>query len=140
MSKRVTAFREGIFLEGTIEKGKPILVGSRCRRCGKVFFPKRDVCGECYGKDLEEIPLSTKGKLFTYSVAYVGPRSEVPYAFGYIELPEGVKIFALLTEADPNELRVDMDVELTTKVIRSSIDDREVLVYAFKPLQGVGGK
>jgi uncharacterized OB-fold protein len=133
MGERIPTFREGVFLEGTIEKGKPVLIGSRCKRCGKVFFPRRSVCGECYGKDLEEIPLSTRGKLYTYTIAYVGPRSEVPYAFGYIELPEGVKVFALLTEADPGKLKVDMDVELTTKIIKSSIDGREVLVYAFKP-------
>jgi len=121
-------------LEGSIEKGEPILVGSKCKKCGKIHFPRKSICSECLNEDIEEVKLSRKGKLFAYTIIYVGPLMDrVPYALGYIELPEGVKIFSLLTENDPNKLKIGMDMILTTGEIKSPIDGGTKIVYMFAP-------
>ena len=36
----------------------PILVGSKCRECGKVYFPKKKVCHKCFRNDCLDIRTS----------------------------------------------------------------------------------
>lgn len=72
------------------------LIGSKCSECGKVFFPKRVICPECRRRGkLEDIKLSGKGKIYTYSVINT-PTDEfktlAPYVVAIIELEEGTKI------------------------------------------------
>ena len=61
------------------------LRGSKCRNCREVFFGKLLGCENCGSKDIEDIPLSRRGKLYTYTVVrhrpagdYKGPDPFVP--------------------------------------------------------------
>ena len=35
----------------------PRLLGSRCRSCDEVFFPRRSICARCYSDQTAETPL-----------------------------------------------------------------------------------
>jgi hypothetical protein len=121
------------FFPGSLEKGEPKLLGSRCLSCGKQYFPKRDFCKACLGP-LEGTPLGPEGELFAFSVAYAGPLAElVPYAFGHVLLKDGPKVFSLLKENDPKKLRIGMPVKLGTIQIQDPIDGERKTVYAFEP-------
>ena len=74
---------------------EPSLIGSRCKSCGDYFFPKRKTCcnPKCMSSDLEEVPLSRRGKLWGYTInyyqpppPYVSPDPFVPYATAAMEL------------------------------------------------------
>ncbi|MBO0827222.1 MAG: OB-fold domain-containing protein [Streptosporangiales bacterium] len=80
----------------TAEDGTPRLVGSRCRHCDARAFPRRTVCFGCLGSDLEDMPLSTSGRLYSYSTVRVSASREVPYTLGYVDLPEGPRVLAHL--------------------------------------------
>jgi uncharacterized OB-fold protein len=87
------------------EQGKQLRV-SKCQNCGKIYFPVRKNCPECLTKGkIENIPLSKRGKLYTYSVTHMKPLVkgvvEPPYANGIIEFPEGFKLFAILRDVEP---------------------------------------
>jgi len=65
-SSRVAAV-EGWF---TLDSEKPSLLGTRCKSCQTYFFPKETFfCRnpECIGTELEEVPLSRKGKLWSFT-------------------------------------------------------------------------
>ena len=116
------------------------LVGSKCRKCGELFFIKRDICENCQSQDIEEIALSKKGKLYAFSVMfypapppYKAPDPFVPYGLGWIELPEGLILFSLLTENDPKKLKVGMEMELVFEKLEDDKDGNEVFVYKFRP-------
>ena len=120
--------------------GKGQLLGSKCRKCGELFFIKRDLCENCQSPDLEETALSTTGKLYAFSVMfypapppYKPPDPFVPYGLGWIELPEGLVLFSLLTENDPNKLKVGMQMELVFEKLEDDKDGNEVMVYKFRP-------
>jgi len=87
------------------EQGKQLRV-TRCQKCDKIYYPVRENCPDCMddGK-IEQIPLSQRGKLFTYSITYIKPLVKgivsPPYANGIIEFPEGFKMFAILIDVDP---------------------------------------
>ena len=57
-----------------------------------------------------------------------------PYAVGYIDLPEGVRIYSMLTEADMKKLEIGMEMELVIEPIRKTSDGEEIIGYKFKPV------
>jgi uncharacterized OB-fold protein len=99
------------------EDGEPVrLAGSRCRHCEGVFFPVKDFCPTCLKTDgLEIFPLSPSGTLYSFTVAHTGPAGfDPPYALGYIDLPEGLRIFAMLVDCEPfdEKLRIGQAMRL----------------------------
>jgi uncharacterized OB-fold protein len=118
------------------------LIGSKCRVCGEILFPRREkgVCVHCYQKNtLEDIKLSQRGKIVTFSVVMQQPgggfyKGPVPYAYGLVDLPEGVRIETLFTTNDFNELKVDRDAELVIEKICEGDEGNEVLTFKFRPI------
>ncbi len=86
------------------EQGKQLKI-TKCQKCGKIYFPVRHNCPDCLESEVAEIPLSKRGKLFTYSITHMKPLVKgvvsPPYANGIIEFPEGFKLFAILRDVDP---------------------------------------
>lgn len=135
--KKVLCIREGLFSIPSESGERPYLLGSCCKTCAQVFFPPRKVCSKCLGEGMETIPLSAKGKLYTYTIIeYPPPGVTAPYAIGYVDLPEGVRIFSILTDWDRENLRVGMDVELTFGLFKEDKEGNQILTYKFRPARG----
>jgi uncharacterized protein len=111
------------------------LIGSKCSQCGKVFFPKRVICPECRRRGkIEDIKLSGKGKIYTYSVINT-PTEEfktlAPYVVAIIELEEGTKITSQIVDCDPEKIEIGDEVEVVFRKIRTEGDDG-VISYGYK--------
>ena len=116
--------------------GAPTLIGLECRDCGSKVFPPAAVCPECMSENVRKLDLSDKGSLYTWSVVYVAPEGwNVPYISGYVDLPDGVRVFAHIAGVAPEMLEMDMEVELTTTVLGHN-EDGPIESYAFKPVRG----
>ena len=113
--------------------GKPHLIGSRCQKCGYVAFPKKVVCPACVTNgSMEDAELSRKGKIDTFSVLHVAPPGfPVPYAVGYVVLPEGPRVFSLLSYSGES-LEIGDEAELTVGKIREDESGIEVIGYRFQ--------
>jgi len=137
LEKRVDPALEGLFTIPSSPSENSHLVGSKCKFCQGVLFPKGFICPNCYKEDgLEEVALSRKGKLYTYCIVRVAPLGfTAPYAIGYVDLPERLRIFSMLTECDPKKLKIGMDVELVIEKIREDEEGRDLIGYKFKPIQ-----
>jgi len=132
--KRVP-FREGLFTIPSLPSEKAHLIGSRCRNCQEVMFPQRSICINCYGDELEQLALSSRGKLFTFTITHQGPNGfPSPYACGYIDLPEGVRIFSLPTDWSPDNLRIGAEGELVIEKMKEDLEGNEVMTYKFRPV------
>jgi uncharacterized protein len=119
----------------------PALIGSRCRRCGVVAFPRQASCAACASSDVEERRLARKGTLWTWTIQCFPPKSPPyagsaegfePYGVGYVELQGEVRVEARLTESDPERLRIGMPMEL---VLVPAPGSDGVLTYAFRPVE-----
>ena len=100
------------------------LVASRCKSCGKLYFPARPMCPECHGKDMEAVELSGKGKLTAYSVIYIATTAMIqagfdrknPYCAAIVQLEEGPSICAQVVGADvthPETIKIGSPVTAT---------------------------
>jgi len=114
-----------------------VLTGSKCKSCGKIFFPKKRVCTNCLSIDnMESENLSKRGKLISYTINYVGtPGFDPPYAFGYIELPEGIWLYSeLIVKGSFDELKLGMDVNLAEVETQKDKYGEAYLKWKFEPL------
>ena len=131
---------EGLF---TWPDDKPRLIGGRCKTCGSYFFPKNYVVHkpDCNQWQVEEALLSPRGKLRSYTWHYYQPpppfkSSEpfVPYGIGLVELPEGIRVFGIMTGCEMKDLRTGMDVELVVEKLYDDEEGNERLTWKFKPV------
>ncbi len=138
--------REDLFKIPASPGEKPYLVGSRCTNCGRVFFPRRTVCCDCLIADtMKEKPLSRTGKISAGVIAQTAPLGfKPPYATAFIDLPEGIQLFAQLVDGEllreclipgTDCLQPGTEVELTIEKIREDDAGNDVIGYKFKPLK-----
>jgi uncharacterized OB-fold protein len=94
-------------------RGRTRLEGSVCRGCATVAFPPAQTCRRCGGRETTVTELGTQGTLWAHTVQRFPPKSPPyvppadgfrPFAVGYVELPEGIKIEAILDCDDVDEL------------------------------------
>jgi len=114
--------------------GVPVLFAGRCARCGRAFFPKKEICPDCFDTGMvADIMLSGEGKLATYTVVRKGlGAKKPPYAIGYIDTPEQVRLIAPLTDCDFDDLRIGMDMEVAFEEEMGD-DGTPIVVYKYRP-------
>lgn len=135
VKKRIPV-KEGLFTMPSSPDEKPQLIASECPSCGEVLFPKRKICTNCQEEKLREITLSQRGKIYSFSVVmqrpgryYEGP---VPYAFGWVEFPEKVRVEGLFVCDDFDDLRIGRDVEVVIERLTDDKDGNEVVAHKFR--------
>jgi benzoylsuccinyl-CoA thiolase BbsA subunit len=117
------------------DKEGPYLIGGKCASCQAVFFPKQSICPRCTGKNIEETPLSRKGKLYTYTEVYQKPPDydgPIPYLIGRVLLPEGVFVLTQL-KARKEDLKINRDMKLVVESIYRDEIGKEIIGYKFMP-------
>ena len=117
------------------------LVGSRCTGCGSYYFPKSLSCRNpaCDEKSVKDVLLGRRGRLYSYTVQSYQPpplfRMEpwAPYAIGLVELPEGLRVLAMLTGFALDDIRIDTPVELVVEPLHTDAEGRTVLTHKYAP-------
>ena len=129
-------FRKGLFMFPIPAGAAACLLGSRCRECKATYFPPRQICPRCMKEGvLHSLPLSRRGTLYTYTVIrQAPPRYPVPYAVGYVDLPEGVRVFAQLEGWERRELKADEAMEVFFTTIRVDEGGGGLVGYRFRPV------
>ena len=125
--------QDGLFIENA-EGG--VLLANKCKACGQVFFPKVSPCFTCFNDDMEELTLSRRGELYSYTIGRMASlHFQPPYALGYVVMPEGVRIFSPLEVAEDEfeKLRVGMEMEVIIGKLWEE-EGNEVIGYKFKPV------
>ncbi|HJM42671.1 MAG TPA: OB-fold domain-containing protein [Nitrospinota bacterium] len=112
--------------------------GCRCGACGRVFYPAKRICLTCErATEMQPVHLSRRGVLYTFTVIHVGLEGfRPPYAVGWIDLPEGVRLFAPLLSGDSETpFRIGTPMEM---VLHPLPDERGELAdgFAFQPIEG----
>jgi uncharacterized OB-fold protein len=127
----------GLFTDG----GAPALLGSRCTACQAHHFPAHQTCPYCSSDGVEACELSRTGVLWAWTAVTAAPpgyRGEVPYGFGVVELPEGIRVVTRLTEPDPTRLEGGQAMVLAVVPLHVDDEGRQVTTFAFAPVPTPG--
>jgi len=105
-----------------LEKGK--IMGTKCKKCGKLYFPPQADCNKCLSSDMDWVEIKGTGKLITYTITHVAPKAYTniaPYVIGVAQLDEGPKVTAWVRDIKPEEIKVNMKVKLVTEKCEDGI-------------------
>ncbi len=128
-----------------------VLLGSKCKKCGKVFFPARELCVACCEPTCEPIKLSREGRLDACVLVESKPFFSIlnpPYVIGDVMLPEGVsvistiniqsevspegvKIYSTITADNFDSVPADGRVRLTPVVIKRDEEGNDVIAFNY---------
>ncbi|MGE0680802.1 MAG: OB-fold domain-containing protein [Candidatus Binatia bacterium] len=90
------------------------LHGGQCPKCKVIQFPIHRICIECgYRDGLEEVKLSRKGKLFTFTHDFLTETPDPPTTHAVLDLDSGGRVYVQLTDCDPERVEIGMPLELT---------------------------
>jgi uncharacterized OB-fold protein len=136
---------DGWFATDTTDgTGSPYLIGSKCPKCATFVFPPRENnCPNpaCDGDALESVAMSTRGKLWSYTenrypppAPYPAPDPFEPFAIAAVELAdEGLIVLGKVVEGTlAADLKVGMEMELTTMPLFTDDDGVERIVHAWR--------
>jgi len=104
--------------------------GTRCKACGRVFFPPRADCCQCLSEEMEWFDIEGTGRLISYSrlnYAPAGFEADVPYAVGLVDF-KTCKVFGRIARDVPEE---DLTVGRQMKLVVNRLQD-ERIAYEFQ--------
>lgn len=112
-------------------EGTPYLIGGRCRGCQALSFPRAVVCVSCLSEDIEAVQLAGQGTLYSYSIVHQAPKGwTVPYALGYVDLADNVRVLAHIDVA-LDRISIDMPVRLAVGVVGADAVGVPLSSYTF---------
>ena len=87
-----------------------------CNSCSTLFFYPREVCPNCFSKDLDWKKMSGKGHVYTYThvrqAVHPSFQSANGHIYAIVQLDEGPKIPSGISGCEPEEVYVDMPVSV----------------------------
>jgi len=135
LSKYLESLREGRIL------------GRRCKSCGRVFVPPREVCHACFRTTDEWVDVGDTGRVNTAVVSYIAAdrgRVDEPIIIAVIELEgasEGMGILHKLAGVTPEDVKSMRVFGMRVKAVWRPPEERTGSVndiLYFKPLEEVG--
>lgn len=118
------------FWEG-LKEGK--IYATKCRKCGRLYFPPSADCSECLCSDIDWVELSSEAEIETFTHVVFRPTSFCeykPYTVAIGRLKEGVRVLAWLTGFKLSQIKVGMKVKLVAKTPQEGNP-----TYEFVPLE-----
>jgi uncharacterized OB-fold protein len=125
--------------------GSPTLLGSRCQKCGTYAFPREALfCRnpECDSQEFDEVPLSQRGKIWSYTDAryqpplpYQAADPYEPFCIAAVELAaeKMVVMGQLIPGVGVDDLSIGTEVDLVTDILYED-DDHQYLVWKWRPV------
>ena len=104
------------------------MIGIRCTKCGKVYYPKRSCCPNCNSENLEEIILENSLTLLTHTELWTVPKGieQLPLFLGILEFENGTRV---LGQLESKKIEIGMKFKPVWSKIRK-INGKEI--YGFK--------
>jgi uncharacterized OB-fold protein len=122
----------GLFTTGA----DPRLLAARCGACERLHFPAADTCPYCAAASCERCEVGPDATLFLFTSVRTRPpgyRGPLPYAFGVVELPEGLRVVTRLLDVETAALREGLPMRLVVTPLFTDDDGTAVLSYGFAP-------
>ena len=110
-----------------LEKGR--IAGTRCKHCGRSFFPPRADCFQCLESQMEWFEVAGSGRLVSFSKLEYGPagfQADVPYCIALLDYGD-FKIFGRIGKDVPE---ADLAVGMPMKTVANTLPNGQ-LNYVF---------
>jgi len=105
--------------------------GYQCKECGRIFYPQRQLCLGCGGREFKEVSLAEEGVLLTFTKLHALPMDfEMrTLMLGIVEFPHGGRALGQLST---DEVRMGMKMRPRWEVVRER-DGEQIYGLKFYP-------
>ena len=106
---RISAFTRPFW--DALQAGRLITTG--CNTCGRLAFPPKPVCRDCWSENVSWLDIATHGTLYSYTRIHVIPRAFIEDGLndiGIVDLSDGLRLMCRLIGSD--DYRPDMPIEM----------------------------
>ena len=110
---------EGLFSSPDDPGGLGLYAGY-CWSCKALHFPATDDCPYCGATGCETRIVGKTASLYLGTVVTAAPpgyHGEVPYGFGLVDLPEGLRVISVIAETDVKQLRPGLPLRLGLRTL-----------------------
>ena len=110
------------------------LEASKFKKSGKTYFPKRQIDPVTGDTEQEMVILPDTGKVVTYTVIQIAPPQwgdQSPYALAIVELTDGTRLMAQMTDCDTTKVKIGMEVRIEFRKVQAEAD-HGVISYGYK--------
>src|SRR3989304_5774233 len=108
------------------------LTTTKCKKCGKLLWPPRIICSNCFSNELEWVDLGREGELYAFTEMRVGAPlgfvEDVPFCMGIVKIG-GFLISTRIDDAKYDELKIGDRLRL--KIV--ALSDGRVFFRFTKP-------
>lgn len=113
-----------IFFQALKEFGK--LIGTRCQNCAQVYVPARLFCERCFSKLTDQIEVSRKGRLGSYTICYFDRDRRPlnpPLVLALVQLDGATTLMLhyLLDVKEPEKIKMGSNVEAIIRPSKSRV-------------------
>ncbi len=118
------------------EEGK--LVTTKCKKCGHIPWPPRQICPECLSMDYEWVDMPKTGTIASWTACYAGMPPELmdkaPMVYALVDFDNGLRMPTAILECAPDEAKTGMQVELVVGDVQPDQQGRQRVAPYFKPV------
>lgn len=139
-NKKRVPLEDGYFVIPDSPDEPPHLLGSYSPATDRYFWPRRKLC-PITSEPVEDRPLSPEGTLYSWTLVrmpWMGSMETAEdggYGVGQIDLPEGVRVQALI-EGQMGDWAIGMPMVFAPRAVSTDQEDNELCTVAFAPLRG----
>jgi len=114
------------------------IMGTKCKKCGFIYVPPRLFCERCFEKLNDWVEVSKRGKVHTYTMAYIdidGSKLEKPTIWAMVKLDKvHGGLVHRLGEVNSKNVEIGMRVEAVFKEKKERVGSILDIKY-FKPMK-----
>jgi len=100
--------------------------GTRCTACNAITFPPRTHCPDCFGAEIDWVPIGDGATLYAFTTQGRALRFRAPSVVGMVEIPDvGLVVTPIGGKLEDLEIGQPMKLEII------EIDDGKRLVHSF---------
>lgn len=107
------------------------IYATKCKKCGRLYFPPQGDCAHCLSSDVEWAKLSKEAILETFTYAVQKPAGfdqYEPYIIAISRTEDGVRVMGWLEDTKLEDTKTGMKLEMSTRKLTDGF-----LVIKFKP-------
>ena len=98
---------------------KDRLTTTRCKECGRIFWPPRTLCPKCSSDEFEWEDMPTTGRIYAYTVLEGGvPMGfKPPLVYALIDFDNGIRLFMPLLDTKPEDVEPGLEAEFMVQKV-----------------------
>jgi hypothetical protein len=99
----------------------------KCNDCQDIYFYPRDICPNCFSRNVTWVQSSGKGTLYAFAIVHRAPLpafgDDVPFVIAMVQMEGSARVPSNLVgvEPDPEKIKIGMPVEVTFEDITDTI-------------------